>query len=70
MKSARDALGDGFELGGLVRFGPMVELIGSLAGDDADWARIRPYLVAYDQLVMGDRKKGDVVVSRFVAELK
>jgi hypothetical protein len=70
MKSARDALGDGFELGALVRFGPMVELIGSLAGDDADWARIKPYLVAYDQLVMGDRKKGDAVVSRIVAKLK
>lgn len=67
---AKDTLGDDFEVAGLLRMGPIVELADGFAKGEPDYAQIRPYLTPYDQLVYGERDADGAQVTRLVVTLR
>lgn len=70
LEQVREDLGDDANVSGFLLFGPMLELMEGLLGDDPDFRRARPYLDAYERVSLGDRKDGDIVVTEIVVRLR
>ncbi len=66
---AKDEL-DGLEPTLLVDGPAVVELIDSAAGDDRDWAKIKPYLEGLDVLASGSEKDDETARGRFAIGAK
>jgi hypothetical protein len=70
-KAAQDALDDDdMQPSLLVSMAPILSLVESSGSADADYAKAKPYLEAYDVIAMGGKATGDGAVVRFAAGLK
>jgi hypothetical protein len=69
--TAREGLGEDFEVGGFVDFGPLVELLGATpAAADPEFAQARPFLENLAYLAFGSRVEDDRSISRIVLGLE
>jgi hypothetical protein len=70
-KAAEDALGDDdLQPSLLVAMAPILSLVESSGSTDADYAKAKPYLEAYDVFALGGKSGGGSALVRFAAGLK
>jgi hypothetical protein len=69
-KQAQEALENDMEPAMLVAMPPILSLVESGGGADADYDKAKPYLEAYDVIAFGARSAGDGGRVRFAAGLK
>lgn len=69
-QQATDALEDDMEPSLLVAVPPILALVESSGGADADWAKVKPYLEAYDVFALGSKGSDGGAPIRFAAGLR
>ncbi|MFL5901585.1 MAG: DUF3352 domain-containing protein, partial [Solirubrobacterales bacterium] len=69
-KAAQDALGGSMEPSLVVAMAPILSLVDSSGSADADYAKAKPYLEAYDVFALGSKSGRGGAQVRFAAGLK